>query len=308
MRTRLAALLALVVLALLVPPAAQAAVTDPARGTTVQATGSTVVYRDASTSSEVIARPARDQTAVALGSTSGSFVRVYFRGHDGWTSRSAWNAVPGIWVNGRQLSADQEAAVRWLAANTINRVGGSLSEKLTKVSRAAWWSLKEAVFSQSLSGVHRYSNCENVVYDPLYDCYAATGGLNWQVGIGAVYVANASADIATVESIATSLYPGQTVNQVLAHTATYAGYPAGSSGYTRIMGSTGYYRLSWLLRNHGVGVTYNQQFIDDCLPPNAVQDWCLGDWPDARAFAPDLNGILLSIADLRAILYAIRPL
>lgn len=290
-------------LLLLIPATGRAAVTSPIRGTTLQATEAVNVRGAPDTSSDVVVTAAAGDTASALGRTSGAFVEVYFRHHVGWTHGAYWNAVPGLWANGHQLSANQEAAVRWIAANTIARVGGTLSEKLTTVSRVTWWSLKESILSRPLTAVHRFSNCADTNYDPLFPC----GTLNWQVGIGGTYLANAyPARAAEIEAIATGLYPGWTVGQVLAHTASYAGYPSGSDGYNRIVGSTGSFRTSWLLRNHGVGVTFNEQYVTACL--SNAQDWCYGGWDDALSYAPSQSAIVRVIAELRAIFYAIRPI
>lgn len=296
------ALLAALVLFVCLPATGHASVTAPARGTTIQATEAVNLRSGPDTSYAVVAVAASGDTAVALGRASGEFVQVYYRGHAAWTHRAYWNAVPGLWVNGHRLSADQENAVRWIAANTINRVEGTLSEKLTTVSRVTWWSLKEGVLSQALTAVHRFSNCDDTIYDPLYHC----GTVNWQVGIGGVYMGNASGRTAEVEATAVRLYPGWTVGQVLAHTANYAGYPAGSGGHNAIVNSGGNFRLSWLLRNHGVGFTFNELYMSSCLA-NAPY-WCFGTWDDALLYAPSQSGINLSIADLRAILYAIRPI
>lgn len=301
---RLAAALALsLVLFLLAPVTGQASVTAPARGTTLQATEAVNIRSEPDTSADVVVTAAPGDTASALGRTSGVWVQVYYRHHVGWTHGAYWNAVPGLWANGYRLTADQEAAVRWIAANTIARVGGSLSEKLTTVSRVTWWSLKESILSRPQSAVHRFSNCADTNYDPLFPC----GTLNWQVGAGGTYMHNAYPErVADIEAIATQLYPNWTVGQVLAHTASYAGYPSGSDGYNRIVGSTGSFRTSWLLRNHGVGYTFNEAYVNACL--SNAQDWCYGWWDDALRYGPSQTAIVRAIAELRAIFYAIRPI
>ncbi|HZM78969.1 MAG TPA: SH3 domain-containing protein [Candidatus Limnocylindrales bacterium] len=294
--------LALLAALIITPVAGHAAVVAPARGTTIRATEAVNIRTGPDTSYDVEATAAAGDTASVLGGPSGDFIEVYYRNHRGWTHRSYWNAVPGLWVNRYQLTADQEAAVRWIASVTIARVPGTLSEKLSTVSEVTWWSLKEVVLSQPLTKVHRYSNCQDSNYEPLYWCPS----LNWQVGIAGVHMSNTPGRVAEIEALAGSLY-GSTVAAVLDHTANYAGYPDGSTGYNAILNSTGSFRTSWLLRNHGVGFTFNQAFVRPCLG-SAPPDWCFGGWNEAVRYAPNAAAIIRSVQDLRAILYAIRPI
>jgi uncharacterized protein YraI len=294
--------LALLAAMVVTPAPSNAAVVAPARGTTIRATEAVNIRTGPGTTYDVEATAAAGDTASVLGGPSGDFIEVYFRNHRGWTHRNYWNAVPGLWVNRNQLTAGQEAAVRWIALNTIARVQGTLSEKLTTVSQVAWWSLKEAALSQPLTSVHRYSNCQDSIYDPLHWC----SSLNWQVGIAASHMSNSPGRVAQIEALATSLY-GWSVAAVLDHTANYAGYPDGSAGYNAIVNSTGAFRTSWLLRNHGVGFTFNQPFVQPCLG-SAPADWCFGGWAEAVRFAPSSAAIIRSVQDLRATFYAIRPI
>jgi hypothetical protein len=302
---RLGVALAVLLTALVIAPATgSAAVSAPARGTTVQATEAVNLRSEPNLSAGIVVTAAAGDTASALGRTSGDFIQVYYRNHTGWTHSAYWNAVPGLWVNGHRLSSYQEAATRWIADNTLARVPGTLSEKLTMVSRGTWWSLKEGILSQPLTSVHRFSNCADTIYDPLHSC----GTTNWQVGIGGFYMANGwPGRVADIEAMALQLYPNWTVNQVLAHTASYSGYPAGSDGHNRVLGSTGSFRTSWLLRNHGVSFAFNAPFITPCLS-TFPDEWCFGGWGDALTFAGSQAAITRSIADLRGILYAIRPI
>lgn len=284
------------------PPTSEAAVTAPSRGTTIQATTAANIRSGPDTSYGVEATAGAGDTASVLGSVSGDFVEVYYRNHRGWTHRAYWNEVPGLWVNGYRLTAAQEDAVRWLASVTIARVPGTLSERLTIVSRVTWWSLKEGILSLPLTGVHRFSNCDDIVYDPLYRCPAS----NWQVGIAGMHMSNTGGRAADIEALAVSLYPGWTVSQVLDHTANYAGYADGSAGHAAVVGSSGTFRTSWLLRNHGVGFTFNEPFARPCL--SGGPDWCYGGWIEAARYAPHLAGITRAVQELRAALYAIRPI
>jgi hypothetical protein len=297
------ALAMLVTWLVLAPATSTAAVSDPARGTTVQASEAVNLRSAPDLTAGVVVTAAGGDTASALGRTSGDFIQVYYRNHTGWTHSAYWNALPGLWVNGHRLSAYQEAAVRWIADNTLARVSGTLSQQLTTVSRGTWWSLKEGILSQPLTSVHRFSNCADTIYDPLYACPTT----NWQVGIGGFYMANGWPNRVTdIEALAVQLYPNWTVNQVLAHTASYAGYPAGSDGYNRIVNATGSFRTSWLLRNHGVSVAFNEPFAAPCF--SNPDYWCFGGWADAVTYAANQAAINRSVADLRGILYAIRPI
>lgn len=297
-------LAALALLATLVatPTASQAAVVAPARGTTVQATTTVYIRTGPSTSYPVEATAYAGDTASVLGGPTGDFIEVYFRDHRGWTHRAYWNQVPGLWVNRYQLTANQEAAVRWIAAKTIARVPGTLSEKLTTVSRVTWWSLKESILNLSSPYVHRYSNCQNSNYDPLVTCSTN----NWQVGIAGVHMSNAATQAAYLESLAGQLY-GSTAQAVLDHTANYAGYADGTSAHTAVVSSTGRFRTSWLARNHGVGFVFNEPYVVPCLG-GAPPSWCFEGGEEARRFGSSAAVIIRSLQDLRAILYAIRPI
>lgn len=298
-------LAALALLATLVatPAPSHAAVVAPARGTTIQATTAVYIRSGPGTTYEAKALAAAYDTASVLGGPVGEFIEVYYRSHRGWTHRAYWNAVPGLWVNGYQLTANQEAAVRWIAANTIARVPGDLSQKLTTVSRVTWWSLKESILNFSSPSVHRYSNCQNVNYDPLITC----GTDNWQVGIAGVHMSNAAGQAAYIESLASQLYGGWTPRAVLDHTANYAGYADGTSAHTAIVNSTGRFRTSWLARNHGVGFVFNEPYVVPCFG-SAAPSWCFEGGTEALRFASSPAVITRSLQELRAILYAIRPI
>ncbi|HET8660194.1 MAG TPA: hypothetical protein VFM55_14490 [Micromonosporaceae bacterium] len=293
---------ALLATLLAAPAPSQAAVVAPARGTTIQATTAVNIRSGPGTTYEVKATAAGYDTASVLGGPVGELIEVYYRNHRGWTHRAYWNAVPGLWANGYQLTASQEAAVRWVAANTIARVPGDLSQKLTTVSRVTWWSLKESILNFSSPSVHRYSNCQNVNYDPLVTC----GTDNWQVGIAGVHMSNATSQAAYLESLAGQLY-GSTARAVLDHTANYAGYADGTSAHTAIVSSTGRFRTSWLARNHGVGFVFNEPYVVPCFG-SAPPTWCFEGGTEALRFASSPAVITRSLQELRAILYAIRPI
>lgn len=295
--------LALLTALVVTPKPSHAAVIVPTRGTTIRATEAVNIRSGPGTWYDVEATAAVGDTASVLGGPSGEFIEVYYRNHRGWTHRAYWNQVPGLWVNRYQLTANQEAAVRWIAEKTIARVPGTLSEKLTTVSRVTWWSLKESILNFPSPDVHRYSNCQNGDYRPLITC----GSDNWQVGIAGVHMSNASGQAAYLESLAGQLYQGWDARAVLDHTANYAGYADGTSAHTAIVDSTGRFRTSWLARNHGIGFVFNEPYVVPCFG-NVPPDWCDDGGAEALRYASSPAVTTRSLQDLRAILYAIRPI
>ncbi|HEY0637213.1 MAG TPA: SH3 domain-containing protein [Pseudonocardiaceae bacterium] len=304
--TLVLALLGLVTALGLVPPApaAEAALSSPPRGTTIRAVEGVNLRTGPSTGDAVITVVPAGHTASVLSATpSNGFYRVNYQGSTGWTHGDYWNAVPGIVVNGYQVSADEERWLRWIAANTVARVEGSRATKLTTTSRVAWWSLKEGVLE--LNPVHPYSNCaypSDHHIGPLETCPA---GYAWQVGIAAAQVPNYP--MSTTEATALRLYPGSTITQVLAHTANYAGYATGTATHTAIVNSTGSLRNSWLLRNHGVGFTHVAPTVyTECI--SGTRYWCYGTgWLESRLYAPDKTTALRVIRELSATLDSLAP-
>lgn len=296
----LVVLAALLTTIALTPGVSQAGLSNPARGTTIRAAEAVNLRAGPSTSDTVLAVAAVGDTATVLNSApTNGFYRVGYQGKVGWTHGDYWNSTPGLVVNGHRLLTNEEAAVRWLAANTVARVPGTLSEKLTTVSRVGWWSLKEGVLN--LANPHSYSNCGDYDHNPLAGCTAP----QWQVGIGAAQEGTFS--LSQTEAMATQLYPGSTARDVLVHTATYAGYPVGSAGHNQIVNSTGSFRNSWLLRNHGVGVTLNEPIVtSECVDRSL--SWCYGTgWDTTIWYAPNRTAALRAIGELRSILYALAP-
>jgi uncharacterized protein YgiM (DUF1202 family) len=293
----LAILLAAIVIT---PGVSQASLSSPARGTTIRASDAVNLRAGPSTSDEVMATAAPGDTATVLNSApTNGFYRVGYQGKVGWTHGDYWNTTPGLVVNGHRLLTNEESAVRWIASNTMPRVQGTLSDRLTLVSRVSWWSLKEGVLG--LNNPHSYSHCGNGDKGPLTVCTTEV----WQVGLAATQVRTFT--LGQAEAMATQLYPGWTVRDVLAHTATYAGYPAGSAGYDQIVNSTNDFRTSWLLRNHGVAFTLNAPLVaDECIA--TTSEWCFGTgWDEETWYAPNRTASLRSIGELRSILYALAP-
>lgn len=194
-------------------------------------------------------------------------------------------------VNGHRLTTAEAANVRWIAANTVPRIGGDLDA----AALVTWWSLKEGVLG--LDNPHGFSHCDNRRLGPLESCAPQCC---WQVGISAVQVP--TFDLARTTATAERLYPGWSADQVLAHTATYAGYPPGTPGHDAIVDATGGFRNSWLLRNHGVGFVLNAPQVEaECVVGSL--GWCYGTgWDTTARYAPTKAAAMRSVEDLRTIL------
>lgn len=284
---------------------ASAALSNPPRGTTIRAVEGVNLRTGPDTTYQVITTVPAGYTATVLNATpTNGFYHVNYQGSVGWTHGAYWNAVPGIVVNGYTVSADEERWIRWIASNTMPRIEGTRATRLTTASRVTWWTLKEGVLE--IDWVHPYSNCAypppQHQIGPLATC---TPGYAWQVGIAAAQEPNYP--LSATQATATRLYPGWTVQQVLAHTANYAGYATGTSTHTAIVNSTGHLRNSWLLRNHGVGFTHVAPTVyDECVV--GTMYWCYGTgWLESRLYAPDKNTAMRVIRELKATLDGISP-
>jgi hypothetical protein len=221
-------------------------------------------------------------------------------GYDGFIPGMPMCGGGGLVVNGTTLNANQDQWVRWIAANTVPKLSGTRDQRLTKASRVTWWSLKEGVLS--LSNPLPYSNCNNVHVGPTYVCSA---GYAWQVGISGIQPGNVS--LSSSESTALALYPGWTIQDVLANAAVAAGYPSGTSTYNSIVASTGSLRNSWLLRQHAVAFTHQEPIIySECITNS--YSWCYGTgWAETAAFAPNKSAALNSISQIKSILSSLAP-
>jgi hypothetical protein len=95
--------------------------------------------------------------------------------------------------------------------------------------------------------------------------------------------------------------------QILSGAAVEAGYPVGSFENTRIVGSTGAQRASWLLRVTAIGFFHQGPIVtDECIA--ASHSWCYGaGWPTSASYAPDKPSAMRSMSDVRAILDMLSP-
>ncbi len=226
-------------------------------------------------------------------------------GHDGYIPGvplcTGGGGGGGLVVNGTTLNANQDKWVRWIATNTVPKLPGAThDERLTKASRVTWWSLKEGVLS--LPNPFSYSNCNNVHVGPLAGCSTAYA---WQVAISGIQGHTYS--LAQTESTALALYPGSTIQSVLASAAVTAGFPSGSSTYNSIVASTGDLRKSWLLRQHAVGFAKQEPIVtSECI--TGTSSWCYGTlWAESAAFAPSKQASLNAISQIKSILSSLAP-
>lgn len=221
-------------------------------------------------------------------------------GQSDQAGRKGASARAALVVNGHELTAAEEANVRWIAEKTVPRLDGDRDSRLTDAARVTWWSLKEGILG--LENPHTYSNCDNVRLEPLDSCEPSCC---WQVGNSAVQVTNY--DQARIEEVARQLYPGESVEQILAHTADYAGFPKGGAENEQVVNSSGLFRSSWLLRNHGVGFTLQAPQVEaECIVDSL--DWCYGTgWDTTAKYAPDKASSMGAIDDLYAILDGLAP-
>jgi hypothetical protein len=284
-----------------------AVISGAARGSTVQvnSTDGVNVRSGPGTTYGIVASAGYLKTATVLNPTpTNGFYQVNYQGTVGWTHGDYWNVVAGLWVNGHQLSATQDKWVRWLSSYTVPKLQGTRDARLNVASRVTWWSLKEGVLD--LANPFPYSNCNTTSGDvrigPLETCAA---GRAWQVGISGIQVPNFS--MTTVQNTSASIHSTLTEAQVLGATATQAGYASGTSTYNSIVNSTGDLRKSWLMRNHAVGVTLQDQTVNYECVTNAYS-WCYSSaWYPSSYYAPNRTEALESIRELKAIMDGLAP-
>lgn len=282
-----------------------AVISGAARGSTIQAVEGVNLRTGPGTTYAVIVTVPAGKTATVLNATpSGGFYQVDYQGSTGWTHGDYWNVVAGLWVNGYQLNATQDKWVRWLAQYTVPKLQGTRDQRLNVASRVAWWSLKEGVLD--LANPFPFSLCNtssgDVRIGPLDSC---APGRAWQVGISGIQAGTYS--MTTVQNTTRTLHSTLTEAQVLAATASQAGYAAGTSTHNSIVSSTGDLRRSWLLRNHAVGVTLQEPIITNECVTNAY-GWCYGTgWPTTARYAPNRTEALESIRELKAAMNGLAP-
>ena len=280
-------------------------ISGASRGSTIRSTDGVNLRSGPGTSYGVLLTVPLGKTATVLnGTPTNGYYNVDYQGTVGWTHGDYWNVIAGLWVNDHQLTTYQDKWVRWIAQNTVPKIQGTRDTRLTKASRVAWWSLKEGVLD--LSNPFPYSNCNYTTGDahigPLDVC---PSGRAWQVGISGVQVPNFS--MSTVQNTSATIHSTLTEAQVLGATANQAGYASGTSTYNSIVNSTGDLRKSWLMRNHAVGVTLQEQTVTYECVTNSYS-WCYSSsWYPSSYYAPNRTEALESMRELKAIMNGLAP-
>ncbi len=259
-----------------------------------------------------------EQATVVSESASGGFYQLNVGGTVGWSHGDYWDQVPTLRVNGYLLSKDQEKWLRWVAAKTVPRLEGTREQRLDKAARVSWWAMKEGIWDlgpnrpNPSSNPQTFSLCSTSTGDraiwPLDVCY--NNGGPWQVGLAGALVNYVA--LADVEAVARRLYAreGWSIAQILDHTARTAGFAAGTTEHSTIVNTTNpALRKSWLLRNHGVGFTYEHDLVyQQCIVQGL--SWCYGSsqtWDPAYKFASSWGAMNTSIANIRQHLSTLAP-
>lgn len=209
-------------------------------------------------------------------------------------------------VNGHALDAAEAGWVHYVAYCVVPVIQGDRATRLTDASQVTWWSLKEGVLDVSNPNPVGFSLCQQgssgVRIGPTTACAA---GQAWQVGASAIQATCCTES--QVDNLAAALFPGKTTNQILAMTATEADYLPGTTTGDAIVNSTGYLRLSWLLRSSPIGFSLQAPAVaSQCV--TGQDSWCYGTgWSESASFAPTRAAAMQSISDLHAILDLLSP-
>lgn len=208
-------------------------------------------------------------------------------------------------VNGHALNARESRWMRYVAENVVPRLPGSRDDRLRIASRSTWWALKEGVFDTT--NPVNLSNCNFPEGDRLIGPTAACAPRRaWQVGLAAIQVpGHTEAELATV---AAQVYPDKSVERVLQDVATEAGHEPLSVTSNAILHSTGYLRVSWLLRDSVIGflVLERSEVVPECI--QGSRRWCYGTgWETTARYAPTKAAALRAIGDIERGLGAIAP-
>jgi hypothetical protein len=211
---------------------------------------------------------------------------------------------PSLSVRGVKLSARQELWVRYIAEQVVPLVAGTPSERIDKSAYVTWWALKEGVLDYNNPLV--YSNCSippDQHIGPVELCPNPKNA--WQVGLSGVQATYTT--LSQAESIAGTLYPSQTLEQVLTQAAARTGFGASTTIGQTVATSTDRLRISWLLRDGPVG--FERQYptvYSECF--TQALSWCFGSgWPSSASFAPTQTAAKESVADLKAIFQSLAP-
>ena len=217
----------------------------------------------------------------------------------------------GVTINGHvldpELDQNRLKAIQWISRCVVPFLPGSDEEQATLAAKTTWWTLREGILLRSPRDLFRYSNCHLNGKDtyksgaPLFVC--PNPRVTWQVGIAAAQVPNYSEKkIAETRDRLAAGFSGLTDEQILAWTATLAGFPSSDPAHAKILNSTGRLKRSWLLRNPLIGfVLVGESEVElECLRDH--RGWCFfGSYPDAKNFGGSKKAMLRSIDDLKRI-------
>ena len=205
-------------------------------------------------------------------------------------------------VNGHSVDEPACGWLEYMGRDVVPALAGSRDERLDIAAMVAWWSLKEGVLF--LDNPIVYSNCAfesgSQYIDPLETC---PSGRAWQVGISGVQVPTFLSGQPAEQAAA--LFPTMSEDEVLAQTAAEALLSA--SEIAAVVDSGDDLRASWLLRNSAIGTTLQVDIVErECV--EASYDWCYGTgWTSTTLYAPDKDGAMDAIADIRAIFDELAP-
>lgn len=209
-------------------------------------------------------------------------------------------------VNGHALDSAEAGWVHYVAYCVVPVIQGTRATRLTNASQVTWWALKEGVLDVSNPDPVGFSLCQQggsgVDIGPTTACAA---GQAWQVGASAIQATCCSQT--QVDNMAATLFPGKTTDQVIAMAAAEAGYLPGTATADAIVASTGYLRISWLLRSSPIGFTFQVPIVaSECV--TGQKSWCYGTgWSQSASFAPTRSAAMQSISDLDGILDLLSP-
>jgi len=208
-------------------------------------------------------------------------------------------------VNGHVMTAQQASWVSYFAWCAVPLLQGARDVRLTAASTVAWWALKEGVLDAIHSDPVGLSRCgagRDHDIGPLQRCAV---GSPWQVGASGIQPSCCS--LSKVEGTAAALFPAMTEAQILSGAAVEAGYPVGSAAHSRIVGSMGAQRASWLLRVTAIGFFHQEPIVtSECIASS--KSWCYGTgWPMSALYAPDRPSAMRAMSELRAILDMLSP-
>ena len=211
----------------------------------------------------------------------------------------------GSTVNGHAMTAQQASWVSYFAWCAVPLLPGTRDVRLDATSTVAWWALKEGVLDSSQCDPVGLSLCGRGLGRTIGPLERCAVGSPWQVGASGIQPS--CCGLSYVEVTAATLFPAMTEVQLLSGAAVEAGYPVGSAENTRIVGSTGALRASWLLRVTAIGFFHQGPIVtDECITGH--HSWCYGRaWPTTAFYAPDKPSAMRSMSDLRAILDALSP-